>query len=131
MVIVRKFCLYRRRTVPDCFVPDSTLFPTPGQTVTPYIFSEAEIARLMRAASSLQRSPYSPLRPEVVRLAVVLLYTTGLRIGELLRLVVGDIDPREGTAECFETDPIGVATERLPQEWVTHFCCSISADLSG
>jgi integrase/recombinase XerD len=97
MVIVRKFCLYRRRTVPDCFVPDSTLFPTPGQTVTPYIFSEAEIARLMRAASSLQRSPYSPLRPEVVRLAVVLLYTTGLRIGELLQLVVGDIDSREGT----------------------------------
>jgi integrase/recombinase XerD len=97
MVIVRKFCLYRRRTVPDCFVPDPTLFPTPGQTVTPYIFSEAEVARLMRAASSLQRSPYSPLRPEVVRLAVVLLYTTGLRIGELLRLVVGDIDPREGT----------------------------------
>src|ERR1039457_1013116 len=34
-------------------------------------------------------------------------------------------------AECFETDPIGVATERLPPEWVTHFCCSISADLSG
>ena len=51
----------------------------------------------MRAASSLRRSPYSPLRPEVVRLAVVLLYTTGLRIGELLQLVVGDIDSREGT----------------------------------
>src|SRR5271165_2800489 len=34
-------------------------------------------------------------------------------------------------AEGFETDPIGVATERLPPEWVTHFCCSISADLSG
>src|SRR5208283_318749 len=34
-------------------------------------------------------------------------------------------------AEGFETDPIGVATERLAREWVTHFCCSISADLSG
>jgi integrase len=97
MLIVRKFCLYRRRTVPDCFVPDSILFPVPGQTITPYIFSEAEVARLMRAAASLQRRTYSPLRPEVVRLALVLLYTTGLRIGELLRLVVGDFDPREGT----------------------------------
>lgn len=97
MVIIRKFCLYRRRTVPDCFVPDPILFPLPGQTVTPYIFSEAEVARLMRAASSLQRRTYSPLRPEVVRLAIVLLYTTGLRVGELLRLVVGDFDPHEGT----------------------------------
>jgi integrase len=33
----------------------------------------------------------------VVRLAILLLYTTGLRIGELLRLVVGDFDPRQGT----------------------------------
>ena len=97
MLIIRKFCLYRRRTVPACFVPDPILFPIPGQTVTPYIFSESEVTRLMRAAESLQRRSYSPLRPEVVRLAVVLLYTTGLRIGELLRLVIGDFDPREGT----------------------------------
>jgi integrase/recombinase XerD len=97
MLIIRKFCLYRRRTVPDCFVPDPILFPRAGQTVTPYIFSESEVARLMMAAATLQRRSYSPLRPEGVRLAVVLLYTTGLRIGELLRLVVGDFDPREGT----------------------------------
>jgi integrase/recombinase XerD len=96
MLTIRKFCLYRRRTVPDCFVPDPILFPIPGQTVTPYIFSEADVAQLMSAAASLQRRPYSPLRPEVVRLAVVLLYTTGLRIGELLRLVVSDFDAREG-----------------------------------
>lgn len=97
MLMIRRFCRYRRRTMPDCFVPDPSLFPMPGQTVTPYIFSETEVARLMRAASSLQRRTYSPLRPEVVRLAIVLLYTTGLRVGELLRLVVGDFDPREGT----------------------------------
>src|SRR5271166_5125318 len=34
-------------------------------------------------------------------------------------------------AEGFETDPTGVATERSAREWMTHFCCSISADLSG
>src|ERR1700694_206116 len=97
MLIIRKFCLYRRRILPSCFVPDSSLFPKPGQTITPYIFSESEVAALMKAASALPRSPSSPLRPEVVHLAVVLLYTTGLRIGELLRLVVGDFDPHEGT----------------------------------
>ncbi len=97
MLMIQRFCRYRRRTAPDCFIPDSILFPPLSQTVTPYIFSEAEVVRLMRAASGLQRSAQSPLRPEVVRLAIVLLYTTGLRFGELLRLVVGDFDAREGT----------------------------------
>ncbi len=99
MLIVRKFCLYRRRSMPDCFVPDSCLFPRPGQTITPYIFSASEVAALMKAAFTLPRHTCSPLRPEVVRLAVVLLYTTGLRVGELLRLVVGDFDPNEGTLQ--------------------------------
>ncbi len=97
MLIVRKFCLYRRRSVPNCFVPDPILFPRSGQTITPYIFSEAEVGRLIGATSSLNRRSYSPLRPEVMRLALVLLYSTGLRIGELLRLIVGDFDSREGT----------------------------------
>jgi integrase len=97
MLMIQKFCRYRRRTTPACFIPHSILFPPLSQTVTPYIFSESEVAQLMRAASDLQRRIYSPLRPEVVRLAIVLLYTTGLRIGELLRLVVGDFDPRDGT----------------------------------
>ncbi len=98
MLMVQRFCRYRRRIVPNCFIPDSILFPPPDQTVTPYIFSEAEVARLMSAAASgLQPCPHSPLRPDVVRLAILLLYTTGLRVGELLRLTVGDFNPREGT----------------------------------
>lgn len=97
MWMIQRFCRYRRRTVPDCFIPDSTLFPPPSQTITPYIFSPAQVAKLMKAAARLGRRSYSPLRPEVLRLAVVLLYTTGLRIGELLRLVVRDFDPQQGT----------------------------------
>ena len=97
MQIVRRFCSYRRRTVPDCFVPDPTLFPRAGQTITPHIFSESEVAQLLAAASRLERRFCAPLRPEAIRLAIVLLYTTGLRIGELLRLVVDDFDPHEGT----------------------------------
>lgn len=97
MFMIHRFCRYRRRTVPDCFVPDSILFPSPSQPIAPYIFSEAEVAQLMRAALALDRPSFSPLRPEVVRLAIVLLYTTGLRVGELLRLQVADFDPSEKT----------------------------------
>jgi hypothetical protein len=37
------------------------------------------------------------LRRETFRLAIVLLYTSGLRRGELVRLTVGDYDPHEQT----------------------------------
>jgi len=88
--IVRNLCLYRRRTEPACFVPDLTLFPTPHQPRAPYIFRPEEIVHLLRATSTLAPTPHSPLRPHVFHLAVVLLYTTGLRRGELLRLTLGD-----------------------------------------
>jgi hypothetical protein len=92
MLEVLSFCLYRRRTEPQCFVPDPRSFPSYHQRLKPYIFSEDEVARLLRAAWGLKRNPLSPLRPEVVRLATILLFTTGMRRGELLNLMVGDYD---------------------------------------
>jgi len=97
MMEVHKFCLYRHRTEPQCFVPNPTLFPKPHQKLQPYIFSEQEVARLLEAALGLKRVSYSPLRPEVIRLAIVLLFTTGVRRRELLRLTVGDYDRRHAT----------------------------------
>lgn len=97
MLEVYKFCLYRRRTEPQCFVPDPALFPKPHQKLQPYIFSERDVARLLGAASGLKRGSWSPLRPEVIRLAIVLLFTTGIRRRELLRLTVGDYDRRHAT----------------------------------
>ena len=95
--IVRNFCLYRQRTEPDCFVPDEHCFPSPHQPVQPYLFTTADIARLLQATTSLKAIPRATLRAEVFRLAIILLYTTGLRRGELLRLVVGDYDPQAHT----------------------------------
>ncbi len=85
--IVRNFCVYRQRTEPDCH-----LFPTPHQTVQPHLFSETEIIRLLQAAAHLKPVPRAPLRAETFRLAIILLYTAGLRRGELLRLLLGDYD---------------------------------------
>jgi len=103
MLEVRAFCLYRRRTEPQCFVPDIAFFPAYHQRLQPYIFSEAEVASLLSAASSLQRHPSSPLCPEVIRLAIVLLFTTGMRRGELLGLTLGDYNRREATLRIRET----------------------------
>lgn len=103
MLEVRAFCLYRRRSEPRCFVPDLSSFPAYHQRLKPYIFSEAEVASLLRAASKLRRNPSSPLRPEVIRLAIVLLFTTGMRRGELLGLTLGDYSRPESTLHIRET----------------------------
>jgi integrase len=97
MRVVRNLCLYRQRTEPTCFVPDPALFPPLHQPVRPYLFTEIEVARLIQATTAMTPTTSSPLRPAVFRLGIVLLYTTGLRRGELLHLRLGDLDLVERT----------------------------------
>ena len=97
MRVVRNLCLHVRRRDASAFVPDPTTFPAPGQTRRPYIFSQQDIARLLRTADGLPPRARSPLRSQSYRLAVVLLYTAGLRRGEVVRLRLADYDNRERT----------------------------------
>jgi integrase/recombinase XerD len=97
--IIRNFCLYRRRTEPTCFVPDINRFPHRKPYAPPVIFGAVEVARMLAVADRLAPTSTSPLRPAVMRLAVVLLYTAGLRRGELLRLTLADVDPRHGNLQ--------------------------------
>ena len=95
--VARNLCLFRQRTRSDVFIPDATGFPRPHQPGRPYIFTPIDIARLLQAADRLAPTPRSPLRCETFRLAIVLLYTSGLRRGELARLTIGDYDARAQT----------------------------------
>ena len=95
LMTVYNLCLYRRRTEPGCFLPDPSQFPPSQPRRAPHIFSESEISRLLAAPEALTPNPLSPLHRQVARLAVVLLYTTGLRRGELVKLTLGDYDPKE------------------------------------
>lgn len=101
--IVRNLCLYRQRTEPYCFVPDINLFPHPCPYVAPVIFGPVDVARMLAAAHDLSPTPNSPLRPAVMRIAIVLLYTAGLRRGELLRLTLADADPVQGVLRIRES----------------------------
>jgi len=92
---VRNLCLFRRRREPGCFVPDERLFPPVHQKIRPHIFTDAQVAQLLAIARTLTRTSNSPLCPENMRLAIVLLYTTGLRRGELARLTVGDYNRQD------------------------------------
>ena len=92
MRIVYHLCRFRRRDEPNCFVPDPDQFPPLQPRPLPYIFSEREITRLLLATDTLEPNAPSPLHRPVARLAIGLLYTTGLRRGELARLTLGDYD---------------------------------------
>lgn len=103
MRVVRNLCLYRRRGEPGCFTPDERLFPRAHQAIRPHIFTDSQIVELLAAARTLARTSNSPLRPENMRLATVVLSTTGLRRGELTRLTVGDYDPPQRTLAIRES----------------------------
>ena len=97
MRVTRNFCLYRQRTEPYCFIPDLLQFPKRGQPIQPYIFTEPEIIHLLEAIQKLKFDSKNPLRKETYRLGLILLYTTGLRRGELVRLTVKDYNSIERT----------------------------------
>ena len=93
---MRNLCLYWRRFEPACFVPDKRLFPAPGQPMQPYVFTQSDIARRLAATRSLSAF-FSPCDRWPFALAVAVLFTTGVRRGELVRMRVGNYDPAEGT----------------------------------
>lgn len=96
-LILRKFCLYRQRTEPECFVPDPLYFPRRVPPVIPVIVGPDEVARLLKVIDEHPANSQFPLRRPALRMAVILLYTTGLRCGELARLRLEDIDLRNRT----------------------------------
>jgi integrase len=67
------------------------------------ILSDQHVARMLALADIFEPSPNSPLRPATMRLAVVLLYTTGMRLGELQRLTLGDIEDGGGVLRVRES----------------------------
>lgn len=88
--IARNFCLYRRRAEPRCFVPSDD-YAKRQPHISPIIVEPPQVALMLALAAKLRSSPNSPLRVPNARIALILLYTAGLRLGELLRLTLGDV----------------------------------------
>jgi len=82
LAVVREFARYLHTIDPLTELPAPDLLPACYSRRTPYLYSDADIAALMRAARSL--SP--PLRAATYQTLVGLLAVSGLRIGEAIRL---------------------------------------------
>jgi len=100
---VYNFCRYRRRSQPRCFLPDSTSLARSKPSPLPTLIEPDEVIRMLAAASAVKSVVHSPLRPAVLRFAIVLLYTSGLRRGELARLTLDDIDVHAGVLRIRES----------------------------
>jgi len=90
--IVHRFCRFRRRLDQGAFVPSPDGFTRLRPYVRPVIIEPEQIGHMLVAASTLRPGNNSPLHAEVARVATVLLYTAGLRCGELRRLRVEDFE---------------------------------------
>jgi integrase len=100
---VHKFCHYRRRLYPACFVPDPTRFARRTPIRVPVIFGAAEVARMLKFAAMLPGNVAYPLSGVSLRLMIILLYTTGMRRGEVARLTLSDLDLKAGTLRIRES----------------------------
>jgi integrase len=87
--ILRQFCTYLSHFDPRTCVVHRTFLPCRTRSA-PYIYSPKEVRAIIAAAQKI--GPEGSLRPAVIATLVGLLYCTGLRVGEALRLTLGDVD---------------------------------------
>jgi len=103
MLCIRKFCCHLERSRPGMFIPNLSTFPKELPHQVPYLFSEQEVARVLAATDTLRCTRRNPLHPQTIRLAILLTFCCGLRLGEVLHLRLADIDTGEMVLHINET----------------------------
>src|SRR6266568_2129419 len=86
--VVRGFARHLALVDERTEVPPADLLCDRSHRATPYLYSTEEVVRLMTAAATLP----SPLRRATFSTLVGLLYVTGMRVGEAIRLDRDDVD---------------------------------------
>lgn len=90
---VRCFARWAQPQDPAIQVPPARLMPARPTRSAPYIYTEAEVAALINAASQLR----PPARAATFTTLIALMAATGIRTGEAISLDVADLDQEQGT----------------------------------
>ena len=90
--MVRGFARYLQAFDPAAQVPPAGLLPARTRRITPYIYSDADVAALMTAARMLR----NPLKAATFETLIGLLAATGMRGSEAMQLDDSDIDDDAG-----------------------------------
>jgi integrase/recombinase XerD len=93
--VLRQFCSYLGRRPGRESIREPLWPQLPTESVfVPYVLSERNIQQLLELSATLDRPPF---RAALYRALLLVLYCTGLRFGEALRLRLHDVDTRGGT----------------------------------
>lgn len=123
--ILRGFYRYMQERDLVSMSPLPVQAPKLPPPLAPYIYCVDELNRLVAATETLQTSR-SPLRAETMRSLLLLLYGTGMRIGEALSLTLQDVDLAERLvtvhdSKFFKTRwvPIGPRLTRVLSDYLS------------
>jgi integrase/recombinase XerD len=92
---VRQFAVYLAGSGLPVGVPGARQGPGGSRRATPYLFTNADIQAVMKAADQL----FTPLRAATTKTLLGVLAVTGMRIGEALRLTIADLDLDGGVVQ--------------------------------
>lgn len=123
--MVRRFARYCCATEPRTEVPPADLLPFSYRRQPPYIYSDAEVQALLRAAMQLPSA--LGLRAPTYTTLFGLYASTGLRTNEALRLDRDDVDLAQGVLRVNESKfgksrwvPIHSSTQRVLAQYAVH-----------
>ena len=99
--VLRQFCRFLFQLDPENYIPEGRLLPAAKSDFQPHIHTVNEAVQLMDAAQSLP--PAGSLRPHTYSTLIGLLWASGLRGGELVRLNLEDVDLEKGVLHIRQT----------------------------
>lgn len=94
--ILQQFARFLVRHGIRAYVPDIKLFTRIQCQFTPRIFRREEVCQILEASDTIPFDKRTPLRHRIMPEIFRLLYGCGLRVGEILRLTVADVDLVQG-----------------------------------
>jgi integrase len=121
--VVRRFAQYLSASDPRTEIPPAGLLPFRYRRTQPYLYSDAEVRRLLHASRRLPSR--SRLRSATYTTLIGLLAVTGLRISEALGLEDRDVDLTDGVLTIRRTKfgksrlvPLHPSTTRALQRYM-------------
>ena len=98
---LRQFCRFMLQFDLTTYIPEKGLVGSGGVQVKPYVFTQEEVVRIMQQAMLLNVK--NKLLPYTYREIIGLLWVTGMRISEVVRLKIEDIDTDNGILTIRQT----------------------------
>lgn len=99
--VIRQFCRFMLQFDLANYIPEKGLVGPARVQVKPYIFTQEEVCRVMQQA--MKFNVKSEILPHTYSMIIGLLWVTGMRVGEVVRLRIEDIDTDNGILTIRQT----------------------------